>query len=404
MSESLGVAVIGAGMAGKAHAAAYRAASTLFTPTLPAIRLVSIGDISEELGAATAKRFGFERHDADWRDIAAADDIDVVSVVVANSLHREIVEGLLAAGKHVLCEKPLSDSIEDARAMAGAADAAQAASGAIARIGFSFLRAPGIAFVHELVASGRLGEVLHFSGRYWADYGARPDAPMSWRYQGPPGSGALGDVGSHLSYVAELLCGRALEVSGGRFHTSITERPKPLGAVVGHTRGNVSEELVPVENEDYAAFSARFERCVGTLEVSRVAAGHPTSLVFEVFGSNGAARWDQRHPGEVQLILHEEGAAADAVAGYRTVQLGPAHPHFAGGWAMDAPGVGVGQNDLFVHQARAFLEEVAGIPEAESLPRCRGFADGIHNMEFLAAVAESAARGGATVEVPGGAR
>ncbi|WP_053383163.1 Gfo/Idh/MocA family protein [Leucobacter celer] len=395
MTASLGVAVIGAGMAGKAHAAAYRAASTLYKPTLPEIRLVSIADINVELGGEAAARYGFDRHDADWRTVVDDPSIDVVSVVVANFLHREIVEALLAAGKHVLCEKPLSDTIEDARAMADAARAADA-KGTLARIGYSYLRAPGIAFIRKLIDDGRLGEVLHFSGRYWTDYGCRPDAPMSWRYQGPAGSGALGDVGSHLSYIAEHLCGDVQEVSGGRFHTSITERPKPLGAVVGHTRGNVSDELAPVENDDYATFNARFARCVGTLEVSRVAAGHPNDLVLEVFGSKGAARWSQTNPGRVEVMLHDEQGD---LAGYRTVPLGPAHPHYAGGWAMDAPGVGIGQNDLFVHQARAFLEEVAGIPEAESLPRCKSFDDGVHNMEFLAAVAESAAQRGATVTV-----
>ena len=392
---SIGVAVIGAGMAGKAHAAAYRAASSVYSPTLPEIRLVAIGDVYAPLGQEAAKRFGFERHVADWRDIAAADDIDVVSVVVANSLHREIVAGLLAAGKHVLCEKPLSDTIEDARAMAADANAA-ADRGLVARIGFSYLRAPGIAFLRQLIDDGRLGEVLHFSGRYWTDYGCRPDAPISWRYQGPAGSGALGDVGSHLSYIAEYLCGGVQEVSGGRFHTSITERPKPLGQVVGHTRGNVSDETAPVTNDDYATFNAKFERCVGTLEVSRVAAGHPNDLFIEVFGSKGAARWSQTNPSQVEVMLHDEQGD---LAGYRTVPLGPAHPGYAGGWAMDAPGVGIGQNDLFVHQARAFLEEVAGIPESESLPRCRTFDDGVHNMEFLAAVAESAAHGGQTVTV-----
>jgi len=190
VTASLGVAVIGAGMAGKAHAAAYRAASTVYAPTLPEVRLVAIADVYEPLGQEAAKRFGFERHVSDWRDIAAADDIDVVSVVVANSLHREIVEGLLAAGKHVLCEKPLSDTIEDARAIADAAHAS-GAHGVLARIGFSYLRAPGLAFVRQLIDDGRLGDMLHFSGRYWTDYGCRPDAPISWRYQGPAGSGAL---------------------------------------------------------------------------------------------------------------------------------------------------------------------------------------------------------------------
>ena len=109
MAESLGVAVIGAGMAGKAHAAAYRTASALYSPVLPGIRLVSIGDVNAEFGSLAARRFGYERNDTSWQAIAEADDIDVVSVVIANSLHREVVEGLLAAGKHVLCEKPLSD-------------------------------------------------------------------------------------------------------------------------------------------------------------------------------------------------------------------------------------------------------------------------------------------------------
>ena len=399
MTESIGVAVIGAGMAGKAHAAAYRAATTLFRPTLPPVRLVSIADVFEPLGRETAARYGFERSDTDWRAIAEDPGIDVVSVVVANALHREIVEGLLAAGKHVLCEKPLSDTIEDARAMADAARAA-AEAGIVARIGFSYLRAPGIAFIRRLLDDGRLGEALHFSGRYWTDYGCRPDAPISWRYLGPAGSGALGDVGSHLTYLAEHLCGPALTVSGGRFRTSIAERPVPLGAVVGHTRGAVGEELVPVTNDDYATFNAEFAHCAGTIEVSRVAAGHPNTLELEIFGSRGAARWSQTNPSVVEVVLHDDDPAADDVAGFRTVALGPAHPHYAGGWAMDAPGVGIGQNDLFVHQARAFLEEVAGIPEAESLPRCRGFEDGVHNMELLAAVAESAAAGGAPVEVP----
>ena len=198
---SIGVAVIGAGMAGRAHAAAYRAAATLCDPDLPPIRLVSIGDVNPEFGDAAARRFGYSRTDASWQAIAEADDIDVVSVVIANSLHRTVVEGLLAAGKHVLCEKPLSDTLDDARAMATAAE--QATS--IARIGFTFRRTPGIAYIRDLIRNGTLGNVLHFSGRYWTDYGCSAQAPMSWRYRGGPGSGALADVGSHLTYVAEFL-------------------------------------------------------------------------------------------------------------------------------------------------------------------------------------------------------
>ncbi len=103
MAPSLGVAVIGAGMAGKAHAAAYRTAASLYRPTLPEIRLVSIGDVNEQFGTLAARRFGYQRWDSSGQAIAEDPSIDGVSVVIANHLHREVVEGLLAAGKHVLC-------------------------------------------------------------------------------------------------------------------------------------------------------------------------------------------------------------------------------------------------------------------------------------------------------------
>ena len=131
--------------------------------------------------------------------------------------------------------------------------------------------------------------------------------------------------------------------------------------------------------------------------MSRVAAGHPNGLALEVFGDQGSAKWEQERAGEFQVMLNEGPAGT---RGFRRVIIGPEHPYVAGGLAMDAPGVGLGQNEGFVYQARAFLEEVAGIDEADSLPRNASFDEGVHNMEILAAVTESAAHGGASVEVP----
>ena len=222
---TIGVAVIGAGMAGRAHAAGYRIAPTLYASTLPPLRFVSIADVSPEFGDLAAQRFGYERSDTSWQAIADNPEIQVVSVVVANSLHREIVEGLLAAGKHVLCEKPLSDTLDDARAMAEMARTADT----VARIGFTFRRAPGVAALRDLVTSGALGQILHVDARYWCDYASDPQGPISWRYKGAAGSGALADIGSHASYLAEFLCGDIQEVSGGRFATAITEAAGAAG-------------------------------------------------------------------------------------------------------------------------------------------------------------------------------
>jgi predicted dehydrogenase len=379
-------------MAGRAHAAAYRTAPTLYRSVLPPLRYVSIADVSPEFGALAARRFGFERSDTSWQAIAENPEIDVVSVVVANSLHREMVEGLVAAGKHVLCEKPLSDTLADARAMAETARAADT----VVRIGFTFRRAPGVAALRELVTSGALGRVLHADVRYWCDYASDPTGPISWRYKGAPGSGALADVGSHAAYLAEFLCGDVQSVSGGQFATAIPQRPVPLGTVIGHGHAAVSDKFEPVENDDYASFSAQFERGIGVVQVSRVAAGHPNGLALEVFGDQGAASWEQERPAEFQVMLNDGPAGT---RGFRRVIIGPEHPYVAGGLAMDAPGVSLGQNEGFVYQARAFLEEVAGIDEADSLPRNASFDEGVHNMEILAAVTESAAQGGASVAV-----
>ena len=390
---SIGIAVIGAGMAGKAHAAAYRVAPTLYQPTLPELRFVSVGDVNAPLAEATANRYGFDRHDTDWRAIAEDPDIHVVSVVIANSLHLEVVKGLLDAGKHVLCEKPLADTLESAREMARLAREASS----IARVGLTYRRQPGIAAIKKWIDDGTLGRVLHYSGRYWCDYGCNPNGPISWRYKGPMGSGALGDVGSHLTYLSEFVVGQNIQtVSGGAFMTAITERPVPLGAVVGHGMTEVSDEREPVENDDYATYTALLGDVRGSFEVSRVAAGYPNGLNIEVFCENGAASFHQDTPSQVRLYLHGDDPGTN---GYRTVNLGSDHPYVAGGMAMDVSGVGFGQNEGFAYQARAFLEEVAGIPEAESLPRNASFDDGVHNMEILAAVAESAANNGKTVHL-----
>jgi predicted dehydrogenase len=389
-SGSIGVAVVGAGMAGRAHAAGYRAATTLYDAGLPEVRLVAIADVNAAFAADTARRFGYQRAEPGWEAVAAAPDVDVVSVVVANPLHRRIVEGLLAAGKHVLCEKPMAPSVDDATAMVAAAEA----SGRQAAIGFTFRRSPAIAAVRDQVQGGAIGRPLHFNGHYWCDYGCDPRAPMSWRYKGGPGSGALSDIGSHLLDLAEFLCGPIRSVRGAVLSTVVAERPLPLGTAVGHAAVEVGDEREPVENEDLVTLTATFASgATGTLSASRVAYGLANSLGFELFASSGAATFDLARAGEFGYI---DDTAAGRTQGYRQVLVGPAHPYLTGGLPMDFPGVGFGQNDLFAFQARAFLEQVAGV---KGLPPCPSFEEGLRNLRLLDAVVASAKAGGGEVEV-----
>lgn len=377
-------------MAGRAHAAGYRTASTLFGTERPDVRLVAIADTNQAVADDTAKRYGYERAEYSWQTIAEADDIDVVSVVVANHLHREIVEGLLAAGKNVLCEKPLAGSIADAESMVAAA----AASTGLASVGYTYRRSPAVQAIANELESGRLGDLVHFDGRYRADYSLDPTGPMTWRYRGGNGTGALADVGSHLIDLAEYLAGPVVEVRGAQFSTVITERPVPVGVTYGHTKADTTGEMAAVENEDIATFTAKFAGgFVGTFSASRVAHCNPDGLSFDVFGTKGSASWALERASEFHISTTD---IDNTVNGRRQVIIGPQHPYIKGGLPMDAGGVGHGKAEFFAYQARAFLDQIAGI---DGLPTLPDFAHGLRGMQIVAAIAESAAGNGIAVTI-----
>jgi predicted dehydrogenase len=387
MTGSIGVAVIGAGMAGRSHAHAYRTAQTVFGADAPPVRLVAIADVNSDFANHARDRYGFERAESSWQAIADADDIDAVSIVVANHLHREIADGLLASGKHVLCEKPLASTAEDAEAMVEAADA----SGLVASCGFSYRRSPAVSAIGEQIRTGALGEIVHFNGRYWCDYSADPDAPTSWRYEGPLGSGALADLGSHLVDMSEQLCGPIVKIGGAALPILIKDRPVPLGAALGHAAGGaVSDERTPVTNEDIATFVAEFANgAAGTFSISRVALGHPNSLGFEVFGTKAAASFDLSANAEFSYV---DNAPDPVTNGWRRVIVGPHHPYIAAAQSMPFSGIGHGGQEFFTYQARAFLDEIVGL---DRLPRQATFADGLRNMRVEEAIVKSAATGAA---------
>ena len=199
----LSVAVIGAGMAGRSHAAGYRQVNTVFGEGLPPVRLAAIADVNDQLARDAARRYGFERAVSSWEEVVEDPSIDAISIVVGNSLHRPIAEAAIAAGKHVLCEKPLAGSMEDAQAMV----AAEQSADVVTAVGYTYRRSPAIAAIRDHVQNRELGELTLFDGRYWCDYACDPRGPLTWRYRGGPGSGALGDIGAHVIDVGQFLCG-----------------------------------------------------------------------------------------------------------------------------------------------------------------------------------------------------
>lgn len=392
MTEQLSVAVIGAGMAGRSHANGYRQANTIHGGGLPKIRLAAIADVNLELAQEVADRYGFEKAVGSWQEVAEDPTIDAVSVVVGNSLHREVVEALLAAGKHVLCEKPLAASLEDAEAMVAAAEKATT----IAATAYSFRRNPAIEAIRERLADGTLGTPAIIEAHYMADYACDPEAPMGWRFRGPLGSGALADLGAHIVDLAEYVNGPIASVSGAIFSIAIPERHLPVGNVIGHDHAELSEETEPVTNDDSVVFTATFANgAVGTFRVSRVAYGPANDLAITLTGTGTRAVFDWRRPAE--FIIADNTPSA-ATRGDRVVYVSPGTASvFDDGVPMPGGNISFGYGDLFIYQTRAFLDQVLGRESA--LPRCATFADGLHTMRIIEAITESANQGGATVEI-----
>jgi predicted dehydrogenase len=391
VDKTLSVAVIGAGMAGRSHAAGYRQVNTVYGAGLPPIRLAAIADTNTALAVDAARRYGYDKAVSSWEAVVEDPTIDAVSIVVGNDLHRPIAEACIAAGKHVLCEKPLAGSLEDARAMA----ATERTAAVVTAVGYTFRRNPAVAAIRQHVRDGELGQLTLFNGRYWCDYACDPRSPLSWRFKGAPGSGALGDIGAHLLDAAQFVCGPIVSVSGAQLSTQIAKRHFALGPVVGHNAAPLSEEVGEVQNEDTAVFAARFESGItGSFSVSRAAFGMPNGLAFDVCGLGGRAGFDFQRPAE---YVFDDSQPDARTRGARQVIIGPLAPYFAGGYPMEAPGVGGGTAEMFVYQCRAFLDQIVGTPEA--LPRNATFADGLQTMELIDAVVRSWRSDGSAVVI-----
>src|SRR6266496_713445 len=234
----LGIGMVGYAFMGRAHSQAWRTVSRFFDlPLSP--RMAAICGRDRAKVRAAAERLGWAAYETDWKRLVARDDVQVVDVCTRGSSHAEISIAALEAGKHVLCEKPLANTMDEARAMADAA-AAAAGLGVRAMVGFNFRRVPAVALARQLIAAGRLGTIRHVRGSYLASPLVDPDFPLVWRLRAEDaGSGALGDLGAHAVDLAQYLVGDRIAGVSALTETFVKERPLS-GAAGG--RGPRSEE------------------------------------------------------------------------------------------------------------------------------------------------------------------
>jgi predicted dehydrogenase len=380
---SLGVGVVGYAFMGAAHAHAWRTAPRVFDLPLDPAMVALCGRNAAAVQAA-ADRQGWASAETDWRALIARDDIQLVDVCTPGDLHAEIAMAALDAGKHVLCEKPLANTLAEAEAMTAAAERA-AAKGIRSMVGFNYRRVPALALARKLVGDGRLGEIRHVRAAYLQDWLTDPAFPLTWRLRRErAGSGALGDLGAHLIDLAHYLTGEPITAVSGSTTTFINERPiqEPTA---GESRGAVTVD-------DAAVFTARIGAggTLGSFEVTRFAAGRKNALRIEVNGEFGSVAFDLERLNE--LAFHDH--AGDPLTGgfTRILVTEPGHPYLSGWWP---PGHVLGWDVTFSHEIADLITAIA----LGTDPR-PSFADGLQVQRVLAAVEESAARDSTWITVP----
>jgi predicted dehydrogenase len=375
--QRIGIGVIGFGWLGRAHTRSYARLPMLFPERAYDPELVICADPAAGVADEAVSAFGFARGTADWRRVVDDPGVDVVVIAAPNMFHVELVEAAAQAGKHVFCEKPVGGTPEQT----ARAERAVRRAGVIGGVGFNYRWAPLVRYAAELIASGELGAITNYRGRFFSMYGADPLGVLSWRFRLDEGGyGVTSDLLSHAVDLAHHLVGPITRVVGTTA-TFIPERPVGTGSHYG--RGRAEDPRGAVTNEDYAGMLCEFARGArGSFEASRSIVGPESQMAFDVHGTAGAAGWDLEALNELRLYR----ATPDRGSGYTTVFGGerfPPHGAFVPGSAN-----GIGYEDLVTIEDAAFCDAVAA-----ERPFSPGFDDALAWVSVQAALLRSARSG-----------
>ena len=350
MTREIGVGVIGMGWMGETHSRSYRQVLERFADADFAPRLVVCSDNVESRAREAQRRLGFERFTTDWHEVLSDPNVEVVNITVPNGLHLEIVRAAAAAGKHILCEKPVG---RDPQETALAEQAARQA-GVQTFVGYNYRWVPMVQYAKQLIDEGRLGRLTHYRSRFFACYASNPYGLLSWRFQIEHGLGILGDLGSHAIDLAHLIAGPMKKVIGNK-ETFIHQRPLPKGGGTHFSVGGPDDPTGDVTNEDYCGILVSFENGVqGTIEMCRVINGPKCEYTFELNGTEGALKWNFEQMNEMHVQFRSKNDAED---GFIRIVSGPAHPFHH--YFNPGPGIGLGYDDLKTIEAYQFLKSVA---------------------------------------------
>jgi predicted dehydrogenase len=362
---TIGVGMLGYGFMGKAHSNAYKTLAYMTWPPPLMPELVSIAGRNEEAVAGAARRYGFAGHVTDWKALVSDPRIGVFDNSGPNNFHAEPTIAAAEAGKHVICEKPLGRTADEAYETWQRVQA----TGVKAMCAFNYRFVPAVRLAREIIAGGELGEIFHFRGRYLQEWIIDADFPMVWRLdKNVAGSGALGDLGAHVIDLARYLVGEIDAVSA-QTRTFVKERE---GSAV--TVDDAVESVVDFANG-----------AVGTIEATRFASGRKNALQFEINGSKGSLSFDIERLNELQ-VHYANSKPGELSQGFRTVLVSEAdHPFWQWWWPQ---GHMIGWEHTFVHEIHHFLDAIR--EDSDIAPHGATFEDGYRAAEICDAMLRSA--------------
>ena len=353
--KTLNVGLVGAGFMGKAHVVAYSNMPKFFWPAPAVPVLKTVCDIDPEIAKEAKERFGFQKCCIDWKEIVNDPEIDVVSICTPNNAHVAVAIAALEAGKHVICEKPIASTLEDAKAMAEAAEKA-AKKGIVSMNAYQYRRVPAIDLAKKLIDEGSIGDILNIRCTYLQSWSADPDSPLSWRFQKKiAGAGALGDIASHVIDIAQYLAGDIDEVVS-LMRTYIKERPVQEGGVdlLGTVKLGADAPRKAVDVDDEDSFLVKFKSgAVGSIEATRNAWGRNNFITVELHGTKGSIAFNYERLNELQVCFADD---PDDRRGFKTIYTGPAHFHGEVTWNI--PGMNIGYGELKTIEMYEFIKAI----------------------------------------------
>jgi predicted dehydrogenase len=372
MAKPLNVGMIGYGFMGKAHSNAYASVNHFFDldhrPVLKAVCARS-GDKAK----AFADRWGYESVETDWRRLLDRKDIDLIDICTPNNTHAEIALAAAAAGKMILCEKPLSMNAAEGQKMALAVERAKVPN----MVWYNYRRIPAVTLAKQLIADGKLGRIFHYRAEFLQDWTINPELPQGgtalWRLDvGAAGSGVTGDLLAHCIDTALWLNGNLASV------TAMTE------TFVKERKHNLTGKVEKVGIDDACAFLARFQNgSLAVFESTRYARGHKALYTFEINGEHASIKWDLHDQHRLEYFDHRDEGK---VRGWRSIHVSDGDHPYMGNWWV--PGLQIGYEATFVHQVADFLKGVAS-----GKPAMPDFRDALRTQYVCDAVLQSAKEG-----------